>query len=119
FYGSFGLLKLLPEIDNRVVREFAQTILGEDLRPKLFGSFVRFHDDRISKVIGSTPHDMGTPFDADANAYSWKDVAAWVDLAPKFVLLVYRNFLATRDLTLLKDCWPAVVSALDYVRDNF
>jgi non-lysosomal glucosylceramidase len=126
FYGSFGLLKLLPQIDNKIVREFAETILREDQRPKLFGSFVRFHDERISKslrgvrkVVGSTPHDMGTPFDADANAYSWKDVAAWVDLAPKFVLLVYRNFLATRDLTLLKDCWPAVVSALDYVRDNF
>ncbi len=126
FYGSFGLLKLLPQIDNRVVREFAATILREDLRPKLFGSFVRFHDERISKslrgvrkVMGSTPHDMGTPFDADANAYSWKDVTAWVDLAPKFVLLVYRNFLVTRDFTLLQECWPAVVAALDYVRRSF
>jgi non-lysosomal glucosylceramidase len=126
FYGSFGLLKLLPQIDNRIVREFAETILREDLRPKLFGLFVRYRDERISKslrgvrkVIGSTPHDMGTPFDADANAYSWKDVASWVDLAPKFVLLVYRNFLATRDFSLLKECWPAVVSALEYVRANF
>jgi non-lysosomal glucosylceramidase len=126
FYGSFGLLKLLPEIDNKVVREFGASILQEDLRPKLFGAFVRFRDERISKtlrgvrkVLGSTPHDMGTPFDAAANAYSWKDVAKWVDLAPKYVLLVYRNFLATRDRTLLKDCWPAVVAALDYVRRNF
>lgn len=126
FYGSFGLLKLLPQIDNKVVREFAETILQEDLRPKLFGSYVRFRDGGINKALqgvrkvkGSTPHDMGTPFDAGANAYSWKDVALWVDLAPKFVLLVYRNFHATRDLTLLKDCWPAVVSALDYVQRNF
>jgi non-lysosomal glucosylceramidase len=126
FYGSFGLLKLLPQIDNKIVREFAETILREDLRPKLFGLFVRYRDERVSKslrgvrkVMGSTPHDMGTPFDADANAYSWKDVAAWVDLAPKFVMLVYRNFLATRDFTLLEECWPAVVSALEYVRANF
>jgi uncharacterized protein (DUF608 family) len=126
FYGSFGLLKLLPEIDNKVVREFAVTILREDLRPKLFGPFVRFRDERISedlrgirKVMASTPHDMGTPFDADANAYSWKDVASWVDLAPKFVLLVYRNYLATRDFTLLRECWPAVVASLDYVRGRF
>lgn len=126
FYGSFGLLKLLPQIDNRIVREFADTILREDLRPKLFGLFVRYRDERVSKslrgvrkVIGSTPHDMGTPFDADANAYSWKDVASWVDLAPKFVMLVYRNYLATRDFTLLKDCWPAVVAALEYVRSSF
>jgi non-lysosomal glucosylceramidase len=126
FYGSFGLLKLLPQIDNKIVREFGETILQQDMRPKLFGSYVRYFDERISndlrgvrKVFGSTPHDMGTPFDADANAYSWKDVAAWVDLAPKFVLLVYRNFLTTRDRSLLEECWPAVVAALEYVRENF
>src|SRR5690606_39173970 len=107
-------------------REFSESILSEDLRPKLFGSYIRFKDDRIDislksvrKIIGTTPHDMGTPFDADANAYSWKDVALWVDLAPKFVMLVYRNFLATRDHELLKETWPAVVAALDYICLNF
>lgn len=126
FYGSFGLLKLFPEIDNLIVREFADSILSEDKTDKLFGSFVRFRDERISrslkgvrKVLGSTPHDMGTPFDLGANAYSWKDVASWVDLAPKFVLLVYRNFLITRDHSLLHDTWPAINAALDYIRENF
>ncbi|HVY22624.1 MAG TPA: GH116 family glycosyl hydrolase [Steroidobacteraceae bacterium] len=126
FYGSFGLLKLLPQVDNRIVREFGESILSEDLRPKLFGSFVRFRDGRINqalrgvrKVLGSTPHDMGTPFDAAANAYSWKDAALWVDLAPKYVLLVYRSFLTTRDLALLRDSWPSVKQALEYIREKF
>jgi len=123
FYGSFGLLKLLPGIDNRIVRGFAESVLQQDPRPKLFGPFVRFRRAGVDpdlwgvrKVMGSTPHDIGTPFDAGANAYSWKNVASWADLAPKFVMLVYRNFLVTRDRTLLKECWPAVVAALDYVR---
>lgn len=126
FYGSFGLLKLLPQMDSKIIREFGESILSEDLRVKLFGSYIRFKDDRIDsslkdvrKICGTTPHDMGTPFDAAANAYSWKNVALWVDLAPKFVMLVYRNFLNTRDLALLKDTWPAVVASLNYISEHF
>lgn len=126
FYGSFGLLKLLPQMDSKIILEFAQSILSEDLRAKLFGSYIRFKDERIDdslkgvrKIRDTTPHDMGTPFDADANAYSWKNVALWVDLAPKFVMLVYRNFHNTRDHALLTEAWPAVVAALDYISKNF
>ncbi len=126
FYGSFGLLKLLPNIDNRIIRDFNKSVLSEDCSEKLFGPYVRFKDENISpnlfmarKVMGSTPHDLGTPFDEKANAYSWKNVVLWVDLAPKYVLLVYRNFLFTRDHSLLDDCWEGVEVALEYIKSNF
>ncbi len=122
FYGSFGLLKILPEVDNEIIRKFSKTVVAEQASLKTFGDFTRFNPEAMDPslrgnrlILGAVPHDMGSPFDDKPNAYTWKDVSYWLDLAPKFILLVYRNFLTTQDFDLLHECWGSVVAAIEHI----
>jgi non-lysosomal glucosylceramidase len=51
------------------------------------------------------------------NQFSWQDTNGWKDLNPKFVLLIYRDFVFTggKDKGFLRDTWPAVQEALAYL----
>lgn len=123
FYGSFSLLRLLPRLDGCILREFAAAILSEDPAPRRHWEYsshpyADLPDPRHEGprgVTGAVPHDMGSPFDPRPDAYTWHNVKHWKDLAPKFLLMVWRHYRLSGDRTILIDCWPASVSALNYL----
>lgn len=131
FYGSFPLLKFWPQIELKIMEDFAKTIDQE------YPEMTRFHhhtDDpqlplpknkaeRIlcydrKKVKGSCPHDLGSPkvnpFGKPAG-YTWQNTNYWKDLNTKFVLMVYRDYVYTEDKDFLKRLWPAMISATNFM----
>lgn len=123
FYGSFALLHLLPRLDGCVLKEFAASILAEDSRTRrhweyMHEPFADLPEARLEGprgVPGAVPHDMGSPFDPAPDAYIWHNVKLWKDLAPKYLLMVWRHFKVTGNRDILAACWPAAKAALDYL----
>ncbi|KAG2721139.1 hypothetical protein I3760_02G067400 [Carya illinoinensis] len=113
FYASFALLELFPKIELNIQRDFAKAVLSEDVRKV---KFLAEGKCGIRKVRGAVPHDLGThdPWN-ELNAYNIHDSSKWKDLNPKFVLQVYRDFAATRDMSFGVDVWPAVRAAMEYM----
>lgn len=120
FYASFALLELFPKIELSIQREFAKAVLCEDGRKV---KFLAEGNIGIRKARGAVPHDLGNhdPWH-EMNAYNIHDTSKWKDLNPKFVLQVYRDFVATGDLSFGADVWPSVCAAMEYMeqfdRDN-
>ncbi len=116
FYGSFPLLMLWPELEKQVMRDFIPTVLAEDLTRRRVESNGQF---RPRKLAGAVPHDLGMPAESPfrlPNAYAWQDPNVWKDLNSKFVLLIYRDVVYTGDEALLREAWPAVKAALEYLK---
>jgi non-lysosomal glucosylceramidase len=118
FYGSWALLKWWPELEKEEMRQFAETV------PLDYGQYQEIgwdHSIALRKAAGALPHDLGAP-DEDpirrVNQYNWQNVTVWKDLNSKFVLQVYRDYALTgnRDRDFLGATWPAVKSALDYLK---
>ena len=117
------LLKFWPDIDKRVLREFADTVPRE--YPEL-GLWVAKTQETGSPVlhkrkkVGAVPHDLGVP-EGDpfvlVNEPGWQDTNDWKDLNSKFVLMVYRDYVLTgkTDKQFLRDMWPAVQIAMKYL----
>ena len=117
FYGSMPLVKFWPDIEKSVMREFAddrpariQRKNGVDLENRSTPVIPTF---RIRKAKGAVPHDLGVPQEdpfKQINQFSWQDTNGWKDLNPKFVLMIYRDFVLTgrKDKAFLRDTWPAV-----------
>jgi non-lysosomal glucosylceramidase len=124
FYGSMPLIKFWPEIEKGVMREFADTVPHE-YNEKMAWIWKSQHSSeeafRIRKAKGAVPHDLGVPNEdpfVQINQFSWQDTNGWKDLNPKFVLMIYRDFVLTggKDKEFLRDTWPAVQEALAYLR---
>lgn len=123
FYGSFSLLYLLPEIDGHVMQTFAKAILAEDLtqrryweyEDKPFAELIDSKYQGVRALRGAVIHDLGSPFDIQPDAYSWHNVKEWKDLAPKFILMVYRHYQKTGDRRVVESCWEAIVESLNYL----
>ncbi|NLN63005.1 MAG: glucosylceramidase [Myxococcales bacterium] len=123
FYGSFGLLRLLPRLDGMVMRDFGKAVLADDPTWRRYHVYVEraFADLRDEKfagpraVRGAVIHDLGTPFEPLPDAYDWHNVKEWKDLAPKFVLMVWRHFRTTGDRAVLEDCFEAVSESIRYL----
>jgi non-lysosomal glucosylceramidase len=124
FYGSMPLLKFWPDLEKGSMREFAETVPHES-GEKMEWIWKTVHSGelnfRIRKAKGAVPHDLGVPQEdpfIQINQFSWQDTNGWKDLNPKFVLMVYRDFVLTggKDLQFLRDTWPAVQEALAYLR---
>jgi non-lysosomal glucosylceramidase len=116
FYASFALLRLWPELEKRLIRDFARTVPQSD--PELVQIEATGQPAR-RKLPGAVPHDVGGPAEDPllrVNAYRWQDINLWKDLNSKFVLQLWRDYVVTGDLSLVRDTWPAVVQALDYLR---
>jgi uncharacterized protein (DUF608 family) len=58
---------------------------------------------------------MGSPFDPKPDAYTWHNVKHWKDLAPKYALMVLRQFRQSGDLEFARACFPALESCIDYL----
>jgi non-lysosomal glucosylceramidase len=124
FYGSMPLLKFWPDLEKNVMREFAATVpqeAGEKMEwiwKTLESGQLTF---RIRKAKGAAPHDLGVP-DEDPfkqiNQFSWQDTNGWKDLNPKFVLMVYRDFVFTgrKDKEFLRAAWPAIQESIAYLQ---
>jgi len=118
FYASWALLKLWPDLEKTVMRDFADTVPLDYKQNHQIG-----WDRSIAprKVAGALPHDLGAPTEDPilrVNQYNYQNVTVWKDLNTKFVLQVYRDYALTgkNDLAFLRYCWPAVKSALDYLK---
>lgn len=66
-------------------------------------------------VRGAVIHDLGSPFDIQPDAYSWHNVKEWKDLAPKFILMVYRHYQKTGNREVVESCWEAILESLSYL----
>jgi non-lysosomal glucosylceramidase len=124
FYGSMPLIKFWPDIEKSVMREFAATVPHE-YNEKMIWIWKSLNSEspafKIRKAKGAVPHDLGVPAEdpfMQINQFSWQDTNGWKDLNPKFVLLVYRDFVLTggKDKAFLRDTWPAVQESLAYLR---
>jgi len=116
FYGSFPLLMLWPELEKAVMRDFIPTVAQAD--PTL-RTIQADNTQAPRRVAGAVPHDLGMPTEAPwrrPNAYDFQNVNVWKDLNSKFVLLLYRDYVATGDRSLVDEGWAAVRLALDYLR---
>jgi len=110
FYGSFALLRLLPRLDGMILRRFAQCVMAEDPTVRRYFLFAAHpHADLplaslegARSVVGAVPHDTGSPFDAQADTYVWRNVKLWKDLGPKFVLMVLRHYRLSGDKAFLR-----------------
>lgn len=114
FYASFALIANWPRIELALQRDVAEATLGglPDQMTELYSG------KRVPrKLAGAVPHDLGWP-DEDPwnkpNGYFMHNVNHWKDLNPKFVLQVYRDYVATGDRQFVLDTWPAVKAALAY-----
>jgi non-lysosomal glucosylceramidase len=123
-HASFALLLLWPDLEKAVIRAFARAIPTADDTPRVIGYYYTIGAESptaLRKAANATPHDLGAPNEhpwEKTNYTSYQDCNLWKDLASDFVIQVYRDFLFTggTDLGFLIDCWPSVVSALDYLK---
>ncbi|PSN76058.1 bile acid beta-glucosidase, partial [filamentous cyanobacterium CCP4] len=123
-YGGFATLLLWPELEKAVLRAFARAIPTQDERRRIIGYYVTMgleNPPAVRKSKGATPHDLGAPNEhpwVQTNYTSYQDCNQWKDLGSDFVLQVYRayQFTGATDITFLKDCWPAVVDTLQYLK---
>jgi non-lysosomal glucosylceramidase len=124
FYGSLPLVKFWPQIDKRVLREFAATVPKEWPEQGLWVWKTQLRGQPVThkrKKIGAVPHDLGVPegdpFTA-VNEPGWQDTNDWKDLNSKFVLMVYRDYVLTgrKDVGFLRETWPAMKDAIEYLR---
>ncbi|HET9519822.1 MAG TPA: non-lysosomal glucosylceramidase [Candidatus Limnocylindrales bacterium] len=114
FYASFAVQRLYPELEARGIRDLLAAIPVDD--PEIV-TIVATGLPARRKVGGVVPHDLGGP-DEDPfvrpNRYRYQDLTAWKDLAPKFVLQVWRDAVAdpVGGDALIRDAWPTVDAVL-------
>jgi non-lysosomal glucosylceramidase len=123
FYGSMPLLKFWPDLEKGVMREFAAAV-PQEANEKMEWIWKTLESRqpafRIRKAKSAVPHDLGVPQEdpfKQINQFSWQDTNGWKDLNPKFVLMIYRDFVFTgrKDDGFLRGAWPAVQEALAYL----
>ncbi len=114
FTASFALAELWPELELSLQRDFANAVRVEDAEAVTFLLSGRRGQ---RKVRGAVPHDLGSPVEDPwrrVNAYEAQDIGLWKDLNPKFVLQVYRDWVATGNRGFLVEVWGAVEEAMAY-----
>ncbi len=115
-YGSFLLMYYWPELEKNVIKRLAAGVFHEDDYLRICMS--RGHLFQ-SNIAGAVPHDLGDPNDDPVfsiNNYSWQESNKWKDLNCQFVLNVYRDVVFLKDDDLLRETWPAVKAALQYLK---
>lgn len=116
FYSSFALIMLYPKLELSIQRDCAAAVMLHDPQKRKIMSDGKWVP---RKVLGAVPHDIGlnNPW-FEVNAYNLFNSDRWKDLNPKFVLQVYRDFVATGDINFAKAVWPSVYIAMAYM-DQF
>lgn len=73
------------------------------------------------KVRGCVPHDIGNPGEDPwnkINSYCIQDISRWKDLSSKFILQIYRDYIATKNKKFIEYIWPSIVETLKFT-ENF
>ncbi|ESR54893.1 hypothetical protein CICLE_v10018742mg [Citrus x clementina] len=113
FYSSFALVMLFPKLELSIQRDFAAAVMMHDP-----GTMKIMSDGKwvARKFLGAVPHDIGLddPW-FEINSYNLFNSSRWKDLNSKFVLQVYRDFVATGDKTFARAVWPSVYIAMAYM----
>jgi non-lysosomal glucosylceramidase len=116
FYASFALAMLFPELELALQQDYINALSVE--HPDVHVMFLS-GQKAPRKVNGVVPHDLGSP-QADPwrqlNAYLAQDVSRWKDLNSKFVLMIYRDYLLTKNLAFLEEAWSACQKATQKLR---
>lgn len=91
YYGTIALAIFFPELEKITMRLFA----------------------RAQRQDGRIPHDLGRrqincPSDGTTAGAPWKD------LSTKFALMVYRDYLWTKDMKFLKEMYPHLKRAMEW-----
>lgn len=123
FYGSFSLLYLLPELDGCVMKDFSDAILASDNRKRRYWEYedkpyAELKNEKyegVRALRGAVIHDLGSPYDIKPDAYSWHNVKEWKDLAPKYILMVYRHYQHVNDIHIVNACWPAIQESIEFL----
>jgi non-lysosomal glucosylceramidase len=116
FYASFALCMLWPKLELSLQRDIAQSVRTDyNEQHKLI------HSGKLCprKKRGVVPHDIGSPGEdpwKKVNAYNLHDSNRWKDLNPKFVLQIYRDFIATGDRYFIADVWDAIYEAIEHIK---
>ncbi|XP_049933859.1 uncharacterized protein LOC116263650 isoform X4 [Nymphaea colorata] len=113
FYASFALVMTFPELELSIQRDFAAAVMMNDpekVQTLSDGQWV------ARKVLGAVPHDLGLhdPW-FEVNIYNLHNTDKWKDLNSKFVLQVYRDFVATGNKSFCRAVWPSVYMAMAYM----
>eukprot|EP00981_Chlorochromonas_danica_P001618 scaffold351_cov162-Ochromonas_danica.AAC.3 len=106
FTAAFALLKLWPQLELSLQRDFAKAVSVEDLEVRRMMGEGTYCERKAKDCL---PHDLGSPSEEPwrfLNAYNFQDVSRWKDLGPKFILSVYRDYLATKSEIFLHDLYP-------------
>jgi len=115
FYASYVFLELWPEIETRIMRDFAANVPEEDTSTFIVG----YDGSKVQrKVKGAVSHDAGGPGEAPwvkYNAFTWQNVNGWKDLNSKFVLRLYRDAVLLDQPELVSEMWDVAVTAMDYL----
>jgi non-lysosomal glucosylceramidase len=117
-------MMLWPELEKAVMRAFARAIPASDERTRVIGYWFTIGQESplaTRKLAGATPHDLGAPNEhpwESTNYTGYQDCNLWKDLGCDFVLQVWRDYRLSGDgdRHFLKDCWPAAVQALRYLK---
>ena len=117
FYASFALLQLWPELEVRLMRDFAATVPMEDLTER---QIIATGETAPRLLAGAVPHDLGAPHEDPwlmPNAYDYQDVNRWKDLNAKFVLRLYRDVVLLGRDDLASELWADALMAMDYLAE--
>lgn len=123
FYGSFMLFPHNIELDTLVQKEFAKATLHSDNTVRKYywdafrqgGDIVNKENVGVRAQKGAVVHDLGCTFDTDPDGYFWRNAQEWKDLAPKFILMVLRNFHYSKNIEILRECWEAITQSIEFI----
>jgi non-lysosomal glucosylceramidase len=119
YYASFALMMLWPDLEMRVIDDFAATVSSED------STNTRTLNGRTvsRKLAGAIPHDLGGPAEApwyqvnlyNASEFALSDVNRWKDLNAKFVLRLYRDAALLRKPEIATSRYVEMKQAMAYL----
>ena len=114
FYASFALAMLWPKLELSLQRDVALATMKQYKEV-----WEIMHSGRYAsrKVKGAVPHDMGNPGEDPwnkVNSYCIQDISRWKDLPCKFILQVYRDYVATNDNSFVEHMWPIIQEIIQY-----
>ena len=116
FYASFALNMLWPRLERSLQRDIAQAVRTDYPEQHHLISTGKTSPRKMRSIV---PHDIGAPGEdpwVKVNAYNFHDSSRWKDLNPKFVLQVYRDYIATGDKYFVADVWDAVHEAIEHMK---
>jgi len=116
FYASFALAMLWPKLELSLQRDIAIATMKQSAE-----TWEIMHSGHwaLRKAKGAVPHDMGNPGEdpwSKVNSYCTQDISRWKDLPCKFILQIYRDYMATEDMKFLNDMWPVVKETIGYAK---